>query len=102
MILVGHLSILIGYCPMYMYMYVLLLSIHCTFARTYMYVHVRKLCHDCMCVQMLDEVRAVGSLKKGTALAGNIVADVVVLLRDLPTGMAKAIYMTVGMCLLNC
>lgn len=34
---------------------------------------------------LLDEVRAVGSQKKGTALAGNTVADLVILLRDLPS-----------------
>ena len=35
---------------------------------------------------MLDEIRLVGSHKKGDALAGNMVADLVVLLREVPTG----------------
>ncbi|KAL5468935.1 hypothetical protein EMCRGX_G030095 [Ephydatia muelleri] len=34
---------------------------------------------------VLDEIRLVGSHKKGDALAGNMVADLVVLLREVPT-----------------
>lgn len=34
---------------------------------------------------MLDEVRWAGSQKKGTALAGKTMADLVVLMRDVPT-----------------
>ena len=50
----------------------------------YMYLHVHT--HTRTFTQLLDEVRAVGSQKKGTALAGNTVADLVILLRDLPSG----------------
>jgi len=32
----------------------------------------------------MDEVRQVGSMKTSTNLAGNMVADLVVLLRDIP------------------
>ena len=35
---------------------------------------------------MLDEVRAAGSQKKGTSLAGCMTADLIVLLREIPTG----------------
>ncbi len=34
--------------------------------------------------QLLDEVRQVGSMKTTTNLAGNMVADLVVLLREIP------------------
>ena len=37
-------------------------------------------------LQLLDEVRAVGPQKMGTSLAGNLVAELVVLLRDIPSG----------------
>lgn len=37
-------------------------------------------------LQLLDEVRAVGPQKMGTSLAGNMVAELVVLLRDIPSG----------------
>ncbi len=36
--------------------------------------------------QMLEEVRAVGSIKTATNLAGHSTADVVVLLKSIPTG----------------
>lgn len=39
-----------------------------------------------MCLQLLDEVRAVGPQRMGTSLAGNMVAELVVLLRDFPSG----------------
>ena len=34
---------------------------------------------------MLEEVRAVGSMKTLTSLAGHMIADVVVLLKDIPS-----------------
>lgn len=37
-------------------------------------------------MQLLDEVRVVGPQKMGTSLAGNMVAELVVLLRDFPSG----------------
>ena len=37
-------------------------------------------------MQLLDEVRVVGPQRMGTSLAGNMVAELVVLLRDLPSG----------------
>lgn len=43
------------------------------------------MCHT-LCVQLLDEVRVVGPQRMGTSLAGNMVAELVVLLRDFPTG----------------
>ena len=39
-----------------------------------------------LCVQLLDEVRVVGPQRMGTSLAGNMVAELVVLLRDFPSG----------------
>ena len=53
-----------------------------THAHTHTYMYMPHL-------QLLDEVRAVGSQKKGTALAGNTVADLVILLRDLPSGEGR-------------
>ena len=38
---------------------------------------------------MLDEVRAAGSQKKGTSLAGCMTADLIVLLREIPTGRSR-------------
>ena len=35
---------------------------------------------------MLEEVRLVGSQKKGTAIAGSLVTDIVVLYKDIPQG----------------
>ena len=40
-------------------------------------------------LQMLDEVRAAGSQKKGTSLAGCMTADLIVLLREIPTGRSR-------------
>ena len=40
---------------------------------------------------MLDEVRAAGSQKKGTSLAGCMTADLIVLLREIPTGKVESV-----------
>eukprot|EP00731_Ephydatia_muelleri_P017222 Em0010g320a len=43
---------------------------------------------------VLDEIRLVGSHKKGDALAGNMVADLVVLLREVPTQPPSDIFVS--------
>ena len=40
-----------------------------------------------MLCKLLEEVRLVGSHKKGTALSGSVTADVVVMFKDIPKGI---------------
>lgn len=40
-----------------------------------------------MLCKLLEEVRLVGSHKKGTALTGSVTADVVVMFKDIPKGI---------------
>lgn len=44
-------------------------------------------------LKLLDEVRPVGSHRKGTAISGNKVADVVVLFKVLPSGVYVYMYL---------
>ena len=49
-----------------------------------------------MLCKLLEEVRLVGSHKKGTALTGSVTADVVVMFKDIPKGIVNIRHMAIN------